>query len=174
MRGKLLSLVWLFVTPWIIQSMKFSRPEYWSGLPFPSPGHRPNPGIKPRSLTLQADSLPAEPPGKPIYIYIYTHTHTHTHTCSQFTLLCRRNWHNIVKQLHLKRIRKALETSLSVSLWGHARGHVHTHRSGGCHKLGREAPPETSRAGSLISAAQPLSTEKKCCCFWHLVTGSSS
>ena len=45
--------------------MEFSRPEYWSGLPFPSPGDLPNPGIEPRSPTLQADSLPTEPPGKP-------------------------------------------------------------------------------------------------------------
>ena len=55
----------LFATPWTIQSMEFSRPEYWSGWPFPSPGDRPNPGIKPRSPTLQADSLPVEPQGKP-------------------------------------------------------------------------------------------------------------
>ena len=45
--------------------MKFSRPEYWSGLPFPSPGDLLNPGIEPRSPTLQADSLPAEPQRKP-------------------------------------------------------------------------------------------------------------
>ena len=44
-----------------IQPMKLSRPEYWSGWPFPSPGDPPNPGIKPRSPALQADSLPAEP-----------------------------------------------------------------------------------------------------------------
>ena len=43
--------------------MEFSRPEYWSGQPFPSPGDLPNPGIEPRSPALQADSLPAEPPG---------------------------------------------------------------------------------------------------------------
>ena len=42
----------------------FSRPEYWSGLPCPPPGNLPDPGIKPRSPTLQADSLPAESPGK--------------------------------------------------------------------------------------------------------------
>jgi len=42
----------------------FSRQEYWSGLPFPSPGHLPNPGIEPRSPSLQADSLPPELPGK--------------------------------------------------------------------------------------------------------------
>ena len=48
-----------------IQFMEFSRPEYWSGQLFPSPGDLSNPGIKPRTPTLQADSLPAEPPGKP-------------------------------------------------------------------------------------------------------------
>ena len=45
--------------------MKFSRPEYSSGYLFPSPGDLPNPGIKPRPPTLQVDSLPAEPQGKP-------------------------------------------------------------------------------------------------------------
>ena len=43
-----------------------SRQEYWSGLSCPPPGNIPNPGIKPRSSALQANSLPAEPPGKPI------------------------------------------------------------------------------------------------------------
>ena len=46
-------------------SMGFSRQEYWSGLPFPSPGDLPNPGIEPRSPALQADALTSEPPGKP-------------------------------------------------------------------------------------------------------------
>ena len=45
--------------------MGFSRQEYWSGLPFPSPGDLPDPGIEPRSPALQADTLPSEPPGKP-------------------------------------------------------------------------------------------------------------
>ena len=45
--------------------MEFSRPEYWSGLLLPSPGDLPNLRIEPRSPALQADSLPAEPPGKP-------------------------------------------------------------------------------------------------------------
>ena len=45
--------------------MEFSRPEYWIGQPIPSPGDLPNPGIEPRSPTLQVDCLPAEPPGKP-------------------------------------------------------------------------------------------------------------
>ena len=46
-------------------SMGFSRQEYWSGLPFPSPGDLPNPGIEPGSPTLQADALTSEAPGKP-------------------------------------------------------------------------------------------------------------
>ena len=56
--------------PWTVAhqappSMGFSRQEYWCGLPFPSPGDLPNPGIKPRSPTLQADTLTSAPPGKP-------------------------------------------------------------------------------------------------------------
>ena len=56
--------------PWTIAyqaplSMEFSRQQYWSGLPFLSPGVLPDPGIEPRSPTLQVDSLPSEPPGNP-------------------------------------------------------------------------------------------------------------
>ena len=66
---ELLGCVRLFATPWTAAcqappSMGFSRQEYWSGLPFPSPGDLPNPGIESRSPTLQADALPSEPPGK--------------------------------------------------------------------------------------------------------------
>ena len=55
------------MTPWTVAcqsplSMEFSRQEYWSGLPFPSPGDLPNPGIEPGSPTLQADSLQSDPP----------------------------------------------------------------------------------------------------------------
>ena len=69
MKVKSLSRVQLFATQWSVayeapQSMGFSRQEYWSGLPFPSPGDLPDPGIKPRSPTLQGDALPSEPPGK--------------------------------------------------------------------------------------------------------------
>ena len=71
---KLLSRVRLFATPWIVAhqappSMGFSRQEYWSGLPFLSAGHLPDPGIEPRSPTMQADALPSEPPGNPSHIY---------------------------------------------------------------------------------------------------------
>ena len=51
-------------------SMGFSRQEYWSGLPFPSPGDLPNPGIEPGSPVFQADALTSEPPGKPDNKYI--------------------------------------------------------------------------------------------------------
>ena len=67
---QLLSRVRLFATPWTVArhaplSMGFSRQECWSGLPFPSPGDLPNPGIEPRSPALQADTLTSEPPGNP-------------------------------------------------------------------------------------------------------------
>ena len=67
---KWLSQVQLFATPWTVAykaplSLEFSRQEYWSGLPFPSPGDLPNLGIKPGSPALQADTLLSEPPGKP-------------------------------------------------------------------------------------------------------------
>ena len=63
---KSLSRVRLFVTPWTVAhqaslSVGFSRQEYWSGLPFPSPGGLPNPGIEPWSPALDADALTSEP-----------------------------------------------------------------------------------------------------------------
>ena len=66
MKVKSFSRVRLFVTPWTIAyqappSMGFSRQEYWSGLPFPSLGDLPDPGIEPGSPALQADTLPSEP-----------------------------------------------------------------------------------------------------------------
>ena len=62
--------VQLFATPWTVVclallSMEFPRQEYWRGLSFPSPGDLSDPGIKPASSALQADSLPPELPGKP-------------------------------------------------------------------------------------------------------------
>ena len=63
---KSLSRVRLFATPWMVayqaqRAMGFSRQEYWSGLPFPSPGDLPNPGIEPGSSALQTDALLSEP-----------------------------------------------------------------------------------------------------------------
>ena len=59
------------MTPWDVAqkaplSKGFSRKEYWSGLPFPSPGDLPDPGMEPGSPALQTDSLPSEPPGEPM------------------------------------------------------------------------------------------------------------
>ena len=62
---KSLSCVQPSVTLWSIQSMEFSRPEFWSGQLFPSLGDLPNSGIELKSPISQVDSLPAEPPGKP-------------------------------------------------------------------------------------------------------------
>ena len=76
---KSLSPVWLFGAPWTVAyqallSMGFSSQEYWSGLPFPSPGDLPNPGIEPWSPALQTDALPSEPPGKPDFQDMVTNT----------------------------------------------------------------------------------------------------
>ena len=77
---KSLSHIRLFATPWTLAyqappSMGFSRQEYWSGLPFPSPGDLPDPGIEPRSPAFQADALTSEPPGK-------SSTHDYWKNCS--------------------------------------------------------------------------------------------
>ena len=64
-KGKLAQACPTLCDPWAIQPMGFSRPEYWSGEPLPSPEDLPIPGIKPRFSSLQVDSLPAEPQGKP-------------------------------------------------------------------------------------------------------------
>ena len=70
---KSLSRVQLFETSWTVAlqappSVGFSRQEYSSGLPVPSPGDLPDPGIEPRSPELQADALTSEPPGKPMVL----------------------------------------------------------------------------------------------------------
>ena len=71
---KSLSRVQLFATPWTVAyqaslSVGFSRQEYWSGLPFSSPGDLPDLGIEHESPALRADALPSEPPEKPIVRY---------------------------------------------------------------------------------------------------------
>ena len=63
-------------TPWTVAcqappSVGFSRQEYWGELPFPFPGDLPDPGIEPRSPTLQGDSLPSEPPGNPQFLFFF-------------------------------------------------------------------------------------------------------
>ena len=66
--GLVAKLCLILATPWTVDaqvslSMGFSRKEYWSGLPFPSPGNLPDPGMEPRSPALRADALTSEPPG---------------------------------------------------------------------------------------------------------------
>ena len=72
---KSLSCAQLFATPWTVAyqaplSMGFFRQEYWRGLPFPSPGDLPDPGIEPESPALEADALTSEPPGK-VLIHLF-------------------------------------------------------------------------------------------------------
>ena len=89
----------LFATPWTVAyqalpSMGFSRQEYWSGLPFPSPGDLPDPGTEPRSPALQADALPSERPGKSkskreykIYFYhLIIHFKFRVQTCNNLKI----------------------------------------------------------------------------------------
>ena len=69
------------VTPWTIvhqapRSMGFPRQEYWSGLPFPSPGDLPDLGIEPMTLALVGRFFTTGPPGKPNALYIGKHFHT--------------------------------------------------------------------------------------------------
>ena len=94
---KSLSCVWLFVTPWTEDrqaplSMGFSREEYWSGLPFPSPGDLSDPGTEPVSPALQADTLRSEPPGKP-HIPIKLCVHTRVYVCMLvYSVMCDSLW----------------------------------------------------------------------------------
>ena len=105
------------VNPWTVAhqtplSMGFSMQEYWSGLPFPSAGALPDPGIQSGFPTLQADSLPAGPPGKPTFwwmslqmlplgVFVYlstivharTHSHSHTPQTVVYLMTCRRKVH---------------------------------------------------------------------------------
>ena len=88
-----LSRVRHFATPWTVAyqappSMGFSRQEYQSGLPFPSPGDLPDPGIKPGSPAFQGDALTSEPPGKP-YIYIGLSSSNYTQTLLYLMNICR-------------------------------------------------------------------------------------
>ena len=74
----MLSHVRLFATSWTIACqaplfMGFPRQEHWNGLPFPSPGGLPRPGIEPKIPALQADSLPLAPPGKPQIKQCFAH-----------------------------------------------------------------------------------------------------
>ena len=92
-----LSVVSDSLTPWTVArqaplTMGFSKQEHWSGLPSPPPGDLPNSGVEPRSPALQADSLPSEPPGKPIFMYKdkYVWCFPRWHSGKGHTCQCRR------------------------------------------------------------------------------------
>ena len=86
---ELLSYVRLFATPWTMAhqallSIGFSRQEYWSGLPFPSPGHLPDPGIKPKSPASAGGFFTTQLPGN-LMIYIYGLLEFHYNTCYYYS-----------------------------------------------------------------------------------------
>ena len=111
-KAKLLSRVRLFLTPSTViyqppLSVGFSRQEYWSGLPFPSAGDLSDPGIEPKSPTLQSDTLPSEPPGKssmPIYVAKHISifqdssepSTDHDRLCTSKTVLRGNNFPNLI------------------------------------------------------------------------------
>ena len=120
----------IFVTLWTVTCqdllpMEFSKQEYWRGLPFPSPGDLPDPEIM-SLLHWQANSLPSEPPGKPIYtihlsvnthilcVYIYIHAYTYTYCISVYIFSIH---------IHIP-IHMHLYTNTHV----YTQTHVHTHR----------------------------------------------
>ena len=95
--AKLLSCIWLFVTLWSVAcqvplSMGFSKQEYWSGLPCPPSEDLPDPGIKPQSPALQAESLLLSHQGSPctcvcVYIYMYVYLYWNASAVSEWKLL---------------------------------------------------------------------------------------
>ena len=100
-----LSCAWLFVTPWAVAHqaslfMEFSRQVYWSGLPFPSRGKPPNPGIKLQSPALQAYSLLSEPPGKPLHmtkIFFMQNETGNVRVLCEKIFACKKNCHLLMK-----------------------------------------------------------------------------
>ena len=90
--------------------MGFSRQEYWSGLPFPSPGDFPNPGIEPRSPVLQSDALTCEPPGNPNLAATFLHffkTHALVPQLSSSQVLASKKNQKLVLYCHLLANKKA-------------------------------------------------------------------
>ena len=106
MKVKSLSHVQLFATPWTVAHqahppMGFSRQECWSGLPFPSPGDLPDPGMEPRSPALHADTLTSEPPRKPKMAIVSLYQSTVTLNINVSNPLIERHksgWMNSKKQ----------------------------------------------------------------------------
>ena len=112
--------------------MGFSRQEYWSGLPFPSPGDLPDPGIKPGSSPLQADSLPTELWRKSIHTHTHTHTHTHIYIyvkeiyLEEFSSLFMEaeKFHSVLPTRYKARKASGIIQSQSEGLWTREAGGV--------------------------------------------------
>ena len=110
--------------------MEFSRQVYWSGLPFPSPGNLPDPGIKPRSPALQADALLSEPPGKPYGCESWTIKKAERQRIDAFELWCwrrllrvpwtaRRSNQSILKEISYEYSLERLTLRLKLQYFGH-------------------------------------------------------
>ena len=131
------------VTPFVFQfdpsfyqappPMEFSRQEYWNGLPFPSPGDFPNPGIEPRSPPLQADALPSALPGK-----------------SSF-------YHPFANIYYISTVHQALDSGLGLP--GRTRGHSELYHVG-CHWLGSSLSFVASFSFIHAFDVDPKQTEK--------------
>ena len=119
---KLLSRVQLFETPWTVAhqappSMGFSRQEYWSGLPFPSPGDLPDPGFELVSSMLQVEDLPSEPPG------MFSHTIKNSCLTNVFRI-CGQNFNsscNGIIFIFLIYIYIYIQHSTLYTFWGSAK-----------------------------------------------------
>ena len=116
-----LSCVRLFATPWTVPcqappSMGFSRQEYWSGLPFPSPGDLPDPGIEPRSPALQADPLPSEPLGL-LYLFIYKRWIVNLVLFDFHQLKKKHNWQHLITHFLLIHIYLCIWWASLVAQW---------------------------------------------------------
>ena len=109
---KSLCRIQLFATLWTIayqapRFMGFSRQGYWSGLPFPSPGDLPDPGIEPRSPTLQADALASEPPGRELFFIFWDHRYNF------LSSFCRSKKHQLKLKQQRQYIRQFLDLNIS-------------------------------------------------------------
>ena len=123
MKVKLLSRVRLFATPMACSLSGFSvhgifQQEYWSGLPFPSPGDLPNPGIELGSPTLQADALVSEPLGKSKHLHNYPELKDYKYMISTFT-----RWNTIQQwnESQVHRLCTYCRIPLNKTLWKNQR-----------------------------------------------------
>ena len=143
--------------------MGFSRQEYQNGLPFPSPGHLPNPGSEPGSPSLQANSLPCKPPGKPhvqAYLVLFCFTLLHLLDIIFFT----------IEQVHWHRSSKSIfQLHVSMSHFGNSHNvsnvfissHFRIPWDTTILKLGQLTTRMTSKCSSEWKSCTPLTLHQK-------------